>query len=93
MSMEDVLREKEEQLAELYEANLGVVRSLQRTLRQDIVPGLVDELHLEEEEERRATSWLNDLRASRLSLWLIRPSNMRSDRTESIFRLLRVCAK
>ncbi|TBU48149.1 CRAL/TRIO domain-containing protein [Dichomitus squalens] len=63
MSMEVVLRQKEEELVEIYEANLENARNLQRTLRQDILPGLVHELHLEDEGERRATSWLHDLQS------------------------------
>ncbi|EJF65029.1 CRAL/TRIO domain-containing protein [Dichomitus squalens LYAD-421 SS1] len=63
MSMEDVLRQKKEELVEIYKSNLDNARNLQRTLRKDILPGLVHELYLDDEGERRATSWLYDLQS------------------------------
>ncbi|KAI1795508.1 CRAL/TRIO domain-containing protein [Ganoderma leucocontextum] len=63
MSVIEVLREKEEQLAELYQGNIETARSLQETLRREILPGLVDELNLDEEGEQRARSWLYDLQS------------------------------
>ncbi|PIL36055.1 hypothetical protein GSI_01715 [Ganoderma sinense ZZ0214-1] len=63
MSIIDVLREKEQQLAELYQTNLESARNLQETLDRDILPGLVDELSLDEEGEQRAKSWLYDLQS------------------------------
>lgn len=76
MSILEVLREKEEQLAELYHTNVVSTRSLQETLEREILPGLVDELSLDEEGEQRARPWLYDLRTSRLSRWLLRVLNI-----------------
>ena len=67
MSTRELLREKHEELAELYKVNLASTRSLQRTLENDILPGLVDELGLDGEGEQRAKLWLNDTRTSRLN--------------------------
>ncbi len=78
MSIIEVLREKEEQLADLYQTNIESARSLQETLGREILPGLVDELNLDEEGEQRARSWLYDLRTSRLSQWLLRILNIPS---------------
>lgn len=66
MSTKEVLREKHDQLAEQYEANASTVRSLRRTLQEDILPALVDELVLDDAGEERAKVWLNDTRTSRL---------------------------
>ena len=76
MSIIDVLREKEEHLAALYQSNFESAQNLQETLGRDILPGLVDELSLDEEGEQRAKSWLYDLRTSRLSRWLLRILNI-----------------
>ncbi|RPD78618.1 CRAL/TRIO domain-containing protein [Lentinus tigrinus ALCF2SS1-7] len=60
MSTKELLQEKHEELAELYKTNLASARSLQQTLENDILPGLVDELVLDGEGEQRARLWLND---------------------------------
>ncbi|KAI0695008.1 CRAL/TRIO domain-containing protein [Cerioporus squamosus] len=60
MSTREVLREKHEELAELYKSNAASARGLQRTFEEDILPGLVDEVGLDGGGEQRARLWLND---------------------------------
>ncbi|KAH9858898.1 CRAL-TRIO domain-containing protein [Lenzites betulinus] len=59
----EALRVQEEVFAEAYEKNVGGAQSLQRTLVRDILPGLVDELDLQEEDVERAKLWLGDLQS------------------------------
>ncbi|KAL7281492.1 hypothetical protein ACG7TL_004807 [Trametes sanguinea] len=60
MSIYEQLRAQQELLVGLYEQNIeGAVR-LQKTLAEDILPGLVDELGLDEDDTTRAREWLND---------------------------------
>lgn len=58
------LREQADLYAEAYKEHLESAQSLQHTLMQDILPGMVDELDLQEEDEERARRWLGDLRTS-----------------------------
>ncbi|RDX54948.1 CRAL/TRIO domain-containing protein [Lentinus brumalis] len=60
MSTREVLQKKYQELAELYDDNLATAHSLQHTLEEDIIPGLVDELGLDGESEQRARLWLTD---------------------------------
>lgn len=60
----ETLREQADLFAEVYEEHLEGTKSLQHTLIEDILPGLVDELDLQEEDEERARLWLGDLRTS-----------------------------
>ncbi|KAL1945915.1 hypothetical protein VTO73DRAFT_1917 [Trametes versicolor] len=55
------LREQADLYAEAYKEHLESTQSLQHTLMQDILPGMVDELDLQEEDEERARLWLGDL--------------------------------
>lgn len=66
MSVQDALLERHQELAESYKANILNARNLQRTLEEDILPGLVDELGLDGLGEQRARQWLNDIRMFRL---------------------------
>ncbi len=68
MSTREVLQKKYQELAELYDDNLATAHSLQHTLEEDILPGLVDELGLDGESEQRARLWLTDTRTSRLNI-------------------------
>ncbi|OBZ70667.1 hypothetical protein A0H81_09354 [Grifola frondosa] len=53
MAIHDLLQYHYHTLSELYEENSDNVRTLQRTLIQDILPGLVDELELDGESKER----------------------------------------
>ncbi|CAL1706220.1 unnamed protein product [Somion occarium] len=55
-----ILQEYVDNLQKIYEENLEAVKSLQRTLTDEILPSLVDELDLDEEEQRKAEEWLQD---------------------------------
>ena len=91
MSIKEAIRDKERHFAESYASNISSARQLQRTLERDILPGMVDELGLDEDAEQRALEWLEDLRMCRCSSRLsTRLCNTASVRLESIFRLLRV---
>ncbi|KAI0358623.1 CRAL/TRIO domain-containing protein [Trametes cingulata] len=59
----ETLRDQEESLAEAYRQNLESAHSLQTTLVEDILPGLVVELGLEADDEERARLWLEDLQS------------------------------
>ncbi|KAI0081971.1 CRAL/TRIO domain-containing protein [Panus rudis PR-1116 ss-1] len=60
MSVYSVLESHVAALQDLYEQNAQAVRSLQETLKFEILPGLVDELELEAEKQEQALSWLQD---------------------------------
>lgn len=90
MSIRQAIHEKERQLAESYVNNVAGAQQLQRTLERDILPGMVDELGLDEEGEQRAWEWLNDLRMCIGSYTSFRLVTLPLIREESIFRLLRV---
>lgn len=62
----ETLRAQEELFAEAYQQHLKGTQAIQQTLIQYILPGLVDELGLQEEDEKRARLWLGDLR----TLWV-----------------------
>ncbi|KAI0665990.1 CRAL-TRIO domain-containing protein [Trametes maxima] len=59
----ETLHVQEKLLVEAYEQNIHGTRTLQRTLIEDILPGLVDELGLDGTDEERARLWLNDLQS------------------------------
>ncbi|KAI0335044.1 CRAL/TRIO domain-containing protein [Cubamyces sp. BRFM 1775] len=61
MSLEESLRAQHDLLTDAYQNNIASARTIQQTLLNDILPGLVDELELDEESEARARLWLNDL--------------------------------
>ncbi|KAJ8461843.1 hypothetical protein ONZ51_g11278 [Trametes cubensis] len=61
MSIEERLHAQHNLLMEAYQNNIASARTIQQTLLRDILPGLVDELELDEESEARARLWLNDL--------------------------------
>ncbi|KAH9892750.1 CRAL/TRIO domain-containing protein [Cubamyces lactineus] len=61
MSLEERLHAHHNLLVEAYQNNIATARTIQQTLLNDILPGLVDELELDEESEARARLWLNDL--------------------------------
>ncbi|KAJ7162076.1 CRAL-TRIO domain-containing protein [Mycena filopes] len=56
----DANREKSKLLAAQYTENLEAVLALQRTLIEDILPGLTDELELDAESIQWAKEWLSD---------------------------------
>lgn len=60
MAIYETLLLQQESLAALYNSNLQTVLALQRTLIEEILPGLVDELGLNEEDEQRARQFLED---------------------------------
>ncbi|KAI0935352.1 hypothetical protein AcV7_003816 [Taiwanofungus camphoratus] len=60
MAIYETLLSQQESLAALYNSNLQTVLALQRTLIEEILPGLVDELGLNEEDEQRARQFLED---------------------------------
>ncbi|KAI0823411.1 CRAL-TRIO domain-containing protein [Trametes gibbosa] len=59
----EALLVQQELFVEAYEKNVEGARSIQRTLLQDILPGMVDELGLEDEDVKRAELWLGDLQS------------------------------
>ncbi|KAI9067348.1 CRAL/TRIO domain-containing protein [Trametes sanguinea] len=60
MSIHEQLRVQHDLLVRMYEQHIeGAVR-LQKTLADDILPGMVDELGLDEDDTARAREWLND---------------------------------
>ncbi|KAI0759869.1 CRAL-TRIO domain-containing protein [Trametes elegans] len=59
----ETLREQHALLAAAYAENLAAAQALQHTLTEDILPGLVDELGLDEAERARARRWLSDLQS------------------------------
>ncbi|KAI0633538.1 CRAL-TRIO domain-containing protein [Trametes polyzona] len=59
----DALREQQDIFVEAYRRNVDGARAVQRTLTEDILPGLVDELDLQEEDVTKARSWLDDLQS------------------------------
>ena len=95
MSIEERLHAQHNLLIEAYQNNIASARTIQQTLLRDILPGLVDELELDEESEARARLWLNDLGTSRLHLWVSLESKPCSNThmllsAESMFRLFKV---
>lgn len=62
MSIHSTLQSHIEALHTLYERNFQVVRGLQRTLSDEILPGLKDELQLDPEKVAAARQWLGDTR-------------------------------
>ena len=84
----DILLSHYETLNAQYEENLEAVHELQRTLILQILPGLVDELALDEESEEYSLSWLED-ECKLLDILVMRLLICIS---VSIFRLLRVSA-
>ena len=87
MAMKQAVQEKERQFADSYASNVASAQHLQSTLERDILPGMVDELGLDEKGVERAREWLNDLRAY-TRLCSLHPCVTLP--VESIFRLLRV---
>lgn len=85
--MKQAVHEKERQFADSYASNVASAQHLQDTLERDILPGMVDELGLDEKGAERAREWLDDLRAY-TRLCSLRPCV--TPPVESIFRLLRV---
>ncbi|KAH9929563.1 CRAL/TRIO domain-containing protein [Epithele typhae] len=61
--MKAAIHKKEKQFAESYATNLADARHLQRTLEDDILPGMADELGLDGAGEQRALQWLHDLQS------------------------------
>ena len=59
-----VLRKHYDLLNVQYEEHLEAVRELQKTLILQILPGLVDELELDEEGQQYCLEWLEDSCAS-----------------------------
>ena len=62
-----VLLQHYDSLNALYGSNLGAVRELQGTLILQILPGLVDEVELDEGDREYCLLWLRDTRASKSS--------------------------
>ena len=62
MSIMQAIREKERDFADSYASNVAGAQRLQRTLEQDIFPGMVDELDLDDDAKQRAREWIDDLR-------------------------------
>lgn len=54
------LRHNHEKLVNLYHEHLQTVRSLQRTVVDDIVPGILDELELGSDAAEWAREWADD---------------------------------
>ena len=85
--MKQAIHEKERQFAESYASNVAAAQHLQRTLKEDILPGMADELGLDDEGVERAQEWLDDLRTCTRFCSLCARVTLP---VESIFRLLRV---
>ena len=62
MSIHSTLESHIEALHTLYERNFQVVRTLQRTLLEEILPALEDELEMDAEKVAAARQWLEDTR-------------------------------
>ncbi len=62
MSIHSTLESHIEALHTLYERNFQVVRNLQKTLLEEILPALEDELQMDAEKVAAATHWLEDTR-------------------------------
>ncbi|KIY70623.1 CRAL/TRIO domain-containing protein [Cylindrobasidium torrendii FP15055 ss-10] len=60
MDVHPLLKKNCENLLEQYQANLRDIQALQQTLIKDILPDVVDELDLGEEEAEWARLWLSD---------------------------------
>ncbi|KAI0786560.1 CRAL-TRIO domain-containing protein [Abortiporus biennis] len=60
MSIRTTLEEQIEALHTMYERNLEAVRILQRTLSHEILPALVDEMGLNDEDVQTTQEWLKD---------------------------------
>lgn len=62
MSIHSTLESHIEALHTLYERNFQVVRALQTTLLEEILPALEDELQMDAQNVHDARSWLEDTR-------------------------------
>ena len=62
MSVYASLKPQLEALQKLYTTNEEVVRTLQRVLSKDILPGLIDELGISHTQKEALESWLMDTR-------------------------------
>jgi hypothetical protein len=60
MDVYPLLRENFDRLYEQYDAHTDVVRALQATFTEEILPDLQDELHLDAESNHWAREWLQD---------------------------------
>ena len=61
----DVLRAKDDDLQSLFLVHEGAVRDIQRLALQDIVPDIVDQLELDDEETEWVRMYLKDTGALR----------------------------
>lgn len=85
----EALRVPYETLSNLFAEHLEAAQELQRTLVLEILPGLADELQLDESSQEFCLEWLEDIGASLPSCSSDTSLNSPS---ASIFRTLRVSA-
>lgn len=90
MDIRSLLETQVETLQTLYERNIEAVRALQKSLVDEILPSLADELELGSETVESLREWLEDTRTSTSLLSIIFSLINHVTTLATIFRILRV---